>query len=67
MTTVSPPPVRSKPARSIRLNLPPSRLFPGVVTITAGKHQATYFLTCLDAEFGQGWQLEKIGAKRGEK
>lgn len=71
IVSASPSPVRSKSrkqiTRTVRLDLPVSRCSQGVVTVIAGKHRATYFLTRLDAEFGQGWQLEKIGSKRDKK
>ena len=54
---------RSKPARSIRLCVRPHEQGPGVVRITVGGKEADYFLTELAADFGRGFQLEKIGAE----
>ncbi len=52
---------RPKPARSIRLCVRPEGPVPGVVRIVVGKKSADYFLTELPADFGRGFQLEKIG------
>jgi hypothetical protein len=52
---------RSKPARAIRLWSKPQGASAGVVRITSGKAQEDYLLTELDAEFGRGFKVEKIG------
>jgi hypothetical protein len=54
---------RPKPARSIRLCLKPDGTFPGVVLITVGKESAQYFLRQVDADYGRGFTVEKIGGE----
>lgn len=66
MSTVSTSPTvrksRPKPARSVRLLLPPQGFASGVVSITVGTKEASYLLTGLRSDFGQGWQLDELGA-----
>ena len=52
---------RPKPERFIRLCVKPTAETVGVVRIRVGKEQADYFLTELAADFGRGFQIEKIG------
>src|SRR5579883_2645099 len=52
---------RPKQARSICLRVKPREQATGLVRITVGKEQADYFLTELPADFGRGFQVEKMG------
>jgi hypothetical protein len=52
---------RQKPARSIGLRLKPFGLERGVVASTVGKEKAEYLLAELAADYGRGFELEKIG------
>ena len=52
---------RSKPARSIRLEVRPEGDGLGIVRITVGSAYADYFLTLIPADFGRGFKVEKIG------
>ena len=52
---------RTKPARSVRLEVGPEGNGLGIVRITVGKEYADYFLTILPADFGRGFAVEKIG------
>ncbi len=51
---------RQKPARFVRLCVRPEGSSPGVVRIAVGKEIADYLLTALPADFGRGFQFEKI-------
>jgi hypothetical protein len=53
---------RPKPARSIRLDIPPEGTkSPGVVSITVGTERVSYFLNVLATDFGRGFRLVKLG------
>ena len=52
---------RPKPERRIRLCVRPDGPSAGVVRITVGKDEADYFLTEIPADFGRGFQVEKVG------
>ena len=52
---------RPKPARSIRVEVPPEGGGLGIVRIWVGKDHADYFLTVLPADFGRGFLVEKVG------
>jgi hypothetical protein len=52
---------RPKPARSIRLEIPPEGKSPGVVQITVGTGHTDYFINELPADFGRGFKLMKLG------
>jgi len=52
---------RSKPVRSIRLEVRPERDELGIVRITIGKEHANYFISEIPADFGRGFKVEKIG------
>jgi hypothetical protein len=52
---------RSKPARSIRLDLTPGQHSPGVVTIAVGKLAKRYFLDTIPSDWGRAFRLEEIG------
>jgi hypothetical protein len=52
---------RPKPARFVRLAIQPEETAPGIVSIRVGKEAADYFLTILPADFGRGFNVEKIG------
>jgi hypothetical protein len=71
MASLSPPappvkPPRAKPARTIRLALAPLPSSPGVVSITAGKRTADYFLTRLPSDFGEAYRLDKFPPQGAE-
>jgi hypothetical protein len=53
---------RVKPARFICLRLKPHGLNSGVVEITVGKEKTEYLLAELAADYGRGFELEKIGS-----
>ena len=56
-----------KPARFVRLVIKPDAGSLGVVRLTVGGQSADYLLTPLPADFGRGFQVEKIGLEgRGE-
>ena len=57
---------RTKPARSIRLEVRPEGDGLGIVRITVGKEHADYFLTLIPADFGRGFKVEKIGLHENE-
>ena len=58
---------RAKPARFVRLVIKPDADSFGVVRLTVGGRSADYLLTLLPADFGRGFQVEKIGLEgRGE-
>ena len=52
---------RTKPARSIRLELRPEDNGLGIVRINIGKEHDNYFLTPIPADFGRVFKVEKIG------
>jgi hypothetical protein len=52
---------RTKPQRSVRLEVRPEDNGLGIVRLTVGKDYADYFLTEIPADFGRGFTVEKIG------
>ena len=50
---------RTKPARSIRLEVRPEDNGLGIVRITVGREYADYFLTPIPADYGRGFKVEK--------
>src|SRR6516225_4015227 len=53
---------RPKPARSIRLAVPPNAEGRnGILVITVGKQTDQYFVSRVPSDFGRGFCLEKIG------
>lgn len=54
---------RSRPllVRSVRLVAAPLAGVPGIVSITVGRDQFTYWLSPLAADFGRAFRLEKFG------
>ena len=52
---------RPKPTRYVRLVIQPGADSLGVVRLTVGGKSADYLLTPLAADFGRGFQVEKIG------
>ena len=52
---------RTKPARSIRLEVRPEDNGLGIVRINIGTEHDNYFLTLIPADFGRGFKVEKIG------
>jgi hypothetical protein len=52
---------RPRPERRIRLCVRPSAETAGVVRITVGQDEADYLLTEIPADFGRGFQVEKVG------
>jgi hypothetical protein len=52
---------RPKPARTVRLVLPPTPTMPGIVQITVGGKATDYFLSPIPADFGTAFRLEKVG------
>jgi hypothetical protein len=57
---------RKKPARSIRLVLPPNgEGRNGVVKITVGKESQDYFLSAIPSDWGRAFVLEKVGDPEG--
>ena len=57
---------RPKPARKIRLCLPPAPSGWGVVEITIGRKVDNYFLRRIGSDFGDGFRLEKFSGQGGE-
>jgi hypothetical protein len=57
---------RPKPQRFIRLALRPEGNGLGIVRITVGNQHADSFLTILAADFGRGFQVEKVGLHENE-
>jgi hypothetical protein len=57
---------RPKPQRSIRLEVRPEGDGLGIVRITVRGASADYFLTLIPADFGRGFQVEKIGLHENE-
>ncbi len=57
---------RTKPVRHVRLCIRPEGTSTGVMRITVGEERADYFLTALPADFGHGFQVEKIGLHENE-
>ena len=56
-----------KPARRIRLCLPPFEGNPGVVQISVGKKSADYYCWPRPSDFGAAFELEKFGTQGGER
>jgi hypothetical protein len=57
---------RAKPARSIRLAVPPNADGRnGVVRITVGQAAQDYFLSRIPSDFGTAFCLEKVGDEEG--
>src|SRR5262249_19062438 len=52
---------RPKPARSIRLLLPPLAGAPGLVEITCGKLACRYWLVPLASDYSRAFRLDKFG------
>lgn len=61
MTATAPRKPRPRPARMVRLHVHPTGSGTGLIELTVGKDAAEYFLTELPADFGRGFQLDKIG------
>ncbi len=58
---------RQKPARFVRLVVPPDGIGVGVVRLTVGGKSGEYLLFPAAADFGRGFRVEKIGLEaRGE-
>jgi hypothetical protein len=52
---------RPKPERRIRLCVRPDGQSAGVVRITVGQDEADYLLTEIPADYGRGFQVERVG------
>jgi hypothetical protein len=52
---------RVKPARYVRLVIPPDGVGVGVVRLTVGGVSADYLLSRVAADYGRGFRAEKIG------
>jgi hypothetical protein len=61
MSTSSATRARVKPARSIRIVVPPSEGGAGVVRIAVGKAAADYVLRPMPSDFGSAFELLKVG------
>ena len=55
--------LRTKPARSIRLDLSPGQHSPGVVHITVNGEAKDYFLDTIPSDWGRAFRLEEIGTE----
>ena len=66
MATLTKTRKRVKPARRIRLCLPPFEGNPGVVQVTVGKQTADYYCWPRPSDFGAAFELQKFGTQGGE-
>jgi hypothetical protein len=58
---------RPKPARFVRLVIPPDGIGVGVVRLTVAGKSGEYLLFGVAADYGRGFRVEKIGLEsRGE-
>jgi hypothetical protein len=63
MARLARPRKRSKPARTVRLMLAPHERSSGVIRLTVGKASADYFVRKIGSDFGDGFEVEKIGGE----
>jgi hypothetical protein len=65
MHTSTNPRPRVKPARTVKLLLPPAEGQTGALLIREGGRLDTYFLNRVPADFGTGFEVEKIDPLNG--
>jgi hypothetical protein len=58
---------RVKPARTVKLLLPPAEGQTGALLIREGERQDTYFLSLIPSDFGVGLEVEKVDPVNGHR